>query len=165
MSRGVPSLSFLCLFTRPVSGQPGHTGLLQSGRQADEVYVEFLKAGKSRLYPARAALVVFGQALRLLRLQPRGALWTGRVAGRVGVDEGGRVPLVFKVAHGRVGEGKEVCGGGQRQGEKTVQKRVCYYYVVWEWSQGGTRVWDGAEGRERVWARWSERGLWLARGR
>ena len=41
---------------------------------------------------------------------------TGGVAGRVGVDEGGRVPLVFKVAHGRVGEGKVVCGGGQRQG-------------------------------------------------
>ena len=40
----------------------------------------------------------------------------GEVAGKVGVDEGGRVPLVFKVAHGRVGEGKVVCGGGQRQG-------------------------------------------------
>ena len=66
-----------------------------------------------------------------------------RVAGRrVGVDEGGSVRLVFKAAHGRVGEGTSevVCSGGQRQGNKTGQKRVC-----------GT----GLGGRERVWAWWS----------
>ena len=42
----------------------------------------------------------------------------GEVAGKVGVDEGARVPLVFKVAHGRVGEGKVVCGHGGANEQK-----------------------------------------------
>ena len=69
----------------------------------------------------------------------------GEVAGKVGVDEGGRVPLVFKVAHGRVGEGKVVCGGGQRHGEKTVQKRD--YSISTTCCVGVEPGWDACVGR------------------